>query len=58
MNIVHKTLTASLLALSVSSAFAAGSPGVEQHTQPSSKPWSKAAASRWNSSARKTPAPC
>ncbi len=33
MNIVHKTLTASLLALSVSSAFAAGSPGVEQHTQ-------------------------
>ncbi|WP_416467354.1 alpha/beta hydrolase [Pseudomonas sp. LFS044] len=33
MNIVHKTLTASLLALSVSSAFAAGSPGVEHHTQ-------------------------
>ncbi|BBH46817.1 alpha/beta hydrolase [Pseudomonas sp. KU43P] len=33
MNIVHKTLTASLLALSVSNAFAAGSPGVEQHTQ-------------------------
>ncbi|WP_256824897.1 alpha/beta hydrolase [Pseudomonas kurunegalensis] len=33
MNIVHKALTASLLALSVSSAFAAGSPGVEQHTQ-------------------------
>ncbi|MDG9886912.1 alpha/beta hydrolase [Pseudomonas juntendi] len=33
MNIVHKTLTASLLALSVSSAFAAGSPGVEQRTQ-------------------------
>ena len=33
MNIVHKTLTASLLALSVSSAFAAGSPGIEQHTQ-------------------------
>jgi len=33
MNIVHKTLTVSLLALSVSSAFAAGSPGVEQHTQ-------------------------
>jgi acetyl esterase/lipase len=33
MNIVHKTLTASLLALSVSSAFAAGSPGVEPHTQ-------------------------
>ncbi|WP_079227549.1 alpha/beta hydrolase [Pseudomonas putida] len=33
MNIVHKTLTASLLALFVSSAFAAGSPGVEQHTQ-------------------------
>jgi len=33
MNIVHKALTTSLLALSVSSAFAAGSPGVEQHTQ-------------------------
>ncbi|GLO53795.1 lipase [Pseudomonas putida] len=33
MNIVHKTLTASLLALSVSSAFAAGSPGIEQYTQ-------------------------
>ncbi|HDS0917528.1 TPA: alpha/beta hydrolase [Pseudomonas putida] len=33
MNIVHKTLTASLLALSVSSAFAAGGPGVEPHTQ-------------------------
>ncbi|BBV97250.1 MULTISPECIES: alpha/beta hydrolase [Pseudomonas] len=33
MNIVHKALTASLLALSVPSAFAAGSPGVEQHTQ-------------------------
>lgn len=33
MNIVHKTLTASLLALSASSTFAAGSPGVEQHTQ-------------------------
>ena len=32
MNIVHKVLTASLLTLSVSSAFAAGSPGVEQHT--------------------------
>ncbi|QXH49462.1 alpha/beta hydrolase [Pseudomonas fakonensis] len=33
MNIVRKTLATSLLALSVSSAFAAGSPGVEQHTQ-------------------------
>ncbi|HEN8711100.1 TPA: alpha/beta hydrolase [Pseudomonas putida] len=33
MNIVHKTLTASLLAVSATSAFAAGSPGVEQHTQ-------------------------
>ncbi|EKT4529888.1 alpha/beta hydrolase [Pseudomonas putida] len=33
MNIVHKALTTSLLALSVSSAFAADSPGVEQHTQ-------------------------
>jgi acetyl esterase/lipase len=33
MNIVHKALTTSLLALSVSTAFAAGSPGVEQHTQ-------------------------
>ncbi|MBC3485789.1 alpha/beta hydrolase [Pseudomonas kermanshahensis] len=33
MNIVHKVLTTSLLALSVSTAFAAGSPGVEQHTQ-------------------------
>ncbi|MDH1574678.1 alpha/beta hydrolase [Pseudomonas sp. GD03746] len=33
MNIVHKTLTVSLLAVSATSAFAAGSPGVEQHTQ-------------------------
>ncbi|SMF31534.1 MULTISPECIES: alpha/beta hydrolase [unclassified Pseudomonas] len=33
MNTVHKVLTTSLLALSVSTAFAAGSPGVEQHTQ-------------------------
>src|ERR1051325_8896784 len=33
MNIVTKTLAASLLALSVSSAFAAGSPGVEHNTQ-------------------------
>ena len=33
MNIVHKVLTTSLLALSVSTAFAAGSPCVEQHTQ-------------------------
>lgn len=33
MNIVHKTLTASLLAVSATTAFAAGSPGVEQHTQ-------------------------
>jgi len=33
MNIVRKTLATSLLALSVSSAFAAGSTGVEQHTQ-------------------------
>jgi len=33
MNIVKKTLAASLLALSVSSAFAAGSPGVEHNTQ-------------------------
>ncbi|MFK3775575.1 alpha/beta hydrolase [Pseudomonas sp. NPDC089406] len=33
MNIVRKTLATSLLALSVSSAFAAGNTGVEQHTQ-------------------------
>ncbi|CAM4088994.1 putative alpha/beta hydrolase [Pseudomonas reidholzensis] len=33
MNIVRKALTASLLAVSVGQAFAAGSPGVEQHTQ-------------------------
>ncbi|MCT8166854.1 MULTISPECIES: alpha/beta hydrolase [unclassified Pseudomonas] len=33
MNTVHKALTASVLALSISNAFAAGSPGVEQHTQ-------------------------
>ncbi|WP_349974369.1 alpha/beta hydrolase [Pseudomonas sp. WHRI 8519] len=33
MNIVHKTLSAGLLALSATSALAAGSPGVEQHTQ-------------------------
>lgn len=33
MNIVKKTIAASLLALSVSSAFAAGSPGVEHNTQ-------------------------
>ncbi|MFJ7285343.1 alpha/beta hydrolase [Pseudomonas sp. NPDC099000] len=33
MNIVNKTLTASLLALSIGNAFAAGSPGVEHTTQ-------------------------
>ncbi|HDS1735635.1 MULTISPECIES: alpha/beta hydrolase [Pseudomonas] len=33
MNIVRQALTASLLAVSVSQAFAAGSEGVEQHTQ-------------------------
>jgi acetyl esterase len=33
MNIVQKTLTTSLLALCVGSAFAAGSPGVEHNTQ-------------------------
>jgi len=33
MNLAKKTLIASLLALSVSSAFAAGSPGVEHNTQ-------------------------
>ncbi|WP_095131338.1 alpha/beta hydrolase [Pseudomonas sp. Irchel s3h14] len=33
MNIVKKTLTASLLALAVGNAFAAGSPGVEHNTQ-------------------------
>lgn len=33
MNIVKKTLTASLLALSIGNAFAAGSPGVEHNTQ-------------------------
>lgn len=33
MNLIQKTLAASLLALSVNSAFAAGSPGVEQDTQ-------------------------
>ncbi|GAB7532915.1 alpha/beta hydrolase [Pseudomonas sp. 3A(2025)] len=33
MNLMQKTLAASLLALSVNSAFAAGSPGVEQDTQ-------------------------
>ncbi len=33
MNLIHKTLAASLLALSVNAAFAAGSPGVEQDTQ-------------------------
>ncbi|KOX98762.1 alpha/beta hydrolase [Pseudomonas nunensis] len=33
MNLVKKTLTASLLALAVGNAFAAGSPGVEHNTQ-------------------------
>ncbi|KQQ56978.1 alpha/beta hydrolase [Pseudomonas sp. Leaf127] len=33
MNLIQKTLAASLLALSVNAAFAAGSPGVEQDTQ-------------------------
>ena len=33
MNLVKKNLTASLLALSIGNAFAAGSPGVEHNTQ-------------------------
>lgn len=58
MNIVHKTLTASLLALSVSSAFAAGSLVSNSTPRRFSKPWNKAAASLWNNSARKTPGQC
>lgn len=56
MNIVHKALTASVLALSVSTAFAAGSPGVEQHTQAFLEALEKGVASRWNSSHQTTPA--
>ena len=33
MNILHKTLAISLLALSIDNAIAAGSPGVEHNTQ-------------------------
>lgn len=54
--IIKKTLTATLLALSIGNAFAAETSAVEHNTQAFLNALAAGVANHWSSSARRTPA--